>query len=157
MSLKDALLKAGFKSTKTENERKHVPTHLKKKVERHQEQRNFCEICELIHPDVERFKHRLPHIDAEWICLNCADKEQVPDQFRVTAQSDASKGHRYRRAFGATKDFSAERPGAGRHEHKKKSGPPYPKKHPHSQNPRPKRKNYDDYDVDEDGDINFNR
>lgn len=108
MSMKDALLKAGFQSTKIQNERKSVPRHLKKNIEKHQEHRNFCEICELIQPDVERFKHRMPHIDAEWICLNCADKEQVPDQFRVTNQSDASRQKQYRRFYGATKDFSQE-------------------------------------------------
>ena len=151
MSIKDALLKAGFQSTKIQNERKSIPKHLKKNIEKHQEHRNFCEVCELIQPDVERFKHRMPHIDAEWICLNCADKEQVPDQFRVTAQSDASRLKQYRRFYGATKDFSAE-PGQ-RSKHQPISKKP-------TARVQVKAHNYDvvdEDDVDDFGEKNFNR
>jgi hypothetical protein len=109
MSLKDALLKAGLKSTKSENEREYTgPTKSKKKSELHQQERNFCEVCKLIHPDVERFKHKKPTVDAEWICSSCADKEEILDQFRMTNQSEFAIARRYRREFGATKDFSSQ-------------------------------------------------
>ncbi len=108
MSLKDALLKAGYHSSKVENDRIKKSKKEKTKSEKHQEQRNFCEVCELIHPDVEKFKHRNPRIDAEWICLNCADKNEILDDFRVTAQSDVAKTNRYRRFYGHTKDFRKE-------------------------------------------------
>ncbi len=108
MSLKDALLKAGFNSTKKENDR--VPKRKKDqtKTQKHQFHRNFCEVCEAVHPDVERFKHRSPIIDGEWICLNCADKNEIHDQFRITNQSDVARAKRYRRFYGPTKDFSQE-------------------------------------------------
>ncbi len=101
MSLKDALLKAGIKSSKNENERA-KPKSIKSNTEKHQQSRNFCEVCELIHPDVERFKHRIPLLDAQWICLSCADKEMVHDKFRVSAQSQFAKQGRYLREYGPT-------------------------------------------------------
>ena len=103
-SLKDALKKAGLSSSKTQNDRENHRGQVKKASEKHQEHRNFCEVCELVQPDVERYKHRNPTVDAEWICSACADKEQIQDQFRVTHQSDFARAGRFRREFGATKD-----------------------------------------------------
>ena len=57
----------------------------------HQEQRNFCEVCDQVHPDVELYKHRNPTTEAEWICVRCADQLQIADTFRRTAQSHASR------------------------------------------------------------------
>ena len=54
MSLKDALLKAGLQATKSQNERETVPKKKMKTSEKHQVTRNFCEVCDLIQPDVER-------------------------------------------------------------------------------------------------------
>ena len=102
-SLKDALLKAGLKSTKSENERKPKLKREKNKIEKHQEQRDYCEVCHSIHPDVERFKHNKPHIDAQWICANCADKNEILDEFRLTQQSQFAKAGRYRRFYGQRK------------------------------------------------------
>jgi hypothetical protein len=107
MSLKDALKKAGFKSSKSQNERDVKPTKKETKEEVHQKARNYCEVCELIQPDVERFKHNNPTIDAEWICAACADKEMIHDDFRMTHQSEFAIKKRYRREFGPTKDFSS--------------------------------------------------
>ncbi len=107
MGLKDAMQKIGLKSTKSENERDQKVSTEKTKIEKHQERRNFCEVCELTQPDVERFKHNNPRIDAEWICSNCADKNEILDDFRMTNQSDSVKNSRYRRYYGHTKDFSA--------------------------------------------------
>ena len=164
MSLKDALMKAGYTSSRTQNERQRKLTKEKTKTEKHQEQRNFCEVCECIHPDVERFRHRNPRIDAEWICSNCADKNEILDDFRVTAQSDFSKNGRYRRYYGHTRDFSKEAPKVAkdnRQKHKYKQdrfkddsrgnrGPGRNK--PHNKTRKSSRR----YTVDENGDKNFN-
>ena len=103
-SLKDALLKAGLQSSKTQNDRVQKKGTNLKQSEKHQYTRTFCEVCELDHGDVERYKHRNPTIDAEWICLGCADKNMIDDRFRVTMQSELSKKGNFRRYFGATKD-----------------------------------------------------
>lgn len=84
MSLKDALLKAGLKQTKLPNERDNIPKKEVKEIVVHQSTRNFCEVCQLIQPDVERFAHRNPTIDADWICTRCADRAEIHDQFRKT-------------------------------------------------------------------------
>lgn len=104
MSLKDALLKAGLKATVAPNDRENKKPKHKKAIEKHQEQRNYCEVCEFIQPDVEHFKHRVPTIDARWICCNCADKNEILDDFRTTAQSDFSIQKKYRRYYGHTQD-----------------------------------------------------
>lgn len=102
-SLKDALLKAGLKSSKNENDRQKRKNWVEvKKSVIHQEQRNYCEVCESIQPDVERYKHRNPVIDAQWICVSCADKNMIDDKFRVTVQSDFSIKKIFRREFGQT-------------------------------------------------------
>lgn len=113
MSLKDALLKAGLQQTKSPNERDHKPKKEVKKIEVHQATRNFCEVCQLIQPDVERFAHKNPTIDADWICTRCADKAEIHDQFRRTHQSDAAKRKTYRREFGPTQVFSNDPKKAG--------------------------------------------
>ncbi len=102
-SLKDALLKAGLKSSKNENDRQKRKNWVEvKKSVIHQEQRNYCEACESIQPDVERYKHRNPVVDAQWICVSCADKNMIDDKFRVTSQSDFSIKKIFRREFGQT-------------------------------------------------------
>jgi hypothetical protein len=107
-TLKDAFLKAGIKPTpevkspKSQNEREKIA---KKKITEtviHQEQRNYCEACEQVKPDVELYHHRNPTTDAEWICLRCADQLQILDKFRKTAQSDTSIRKMFRREFGPT-------------------------------------------------------
>jgi hypothetical protein len=109
-SLKDQLKEAGFRSTKMENERDSGKGRERKQAEKHQTTRNFCEHCNLVQPDVERYKHRMPTTEAEWICLNCADKLMIEDRFRFSQQSDVSKNGMFRRYFGATKDFSKDTP-----------------------------------------------
>lgn len=105
-TMKDALLKAGLKPTatpKAQNEREAIP---KKKVTEaiaHQEQRNFCEECQQVRPDVELYYHRNPTTEAEWICVKCADQLKIPDTFRQTAQSDTSIKKMFRREHGATR------------------------------------------------------
>ena len=105
-SLKDALLKAGLSSTKNENHRDSAKGRERKQSEKHQHARNFCEQCNSTQPDVERYKHRNPTTDAEWICVACADRLMIHDQFRVTQQSDFSKRKMFRREYGETLDLS---------------------------------------------------
>jgi len=101
--MKDALMKAGLRPSKGENERNRKTKWDKiKKSARHQDQRNYCESCNLVQPDVERYKHRNRTVDAEWICVSCADKLLIDDQYRITAQSDFSKRQIFKREYGAT-------------------------------------------------------
>lgn len=145
MSLKDAMLKAGLKSTKSENERVYKPKKEVKIIEVHQSTRNFCEVCQLIQPDVERFAHKNPTIDAEWICTRCADRAEIHDQFRRTNQSDSAKKKTYRREFGPTQVFQTD---AKKADFKNKI---------HEKKPAPKPIRNDDSDEDDEDEINFNR
>lgn len=101
-SLKDALKNAGFTSSKTQNERGNTRGKVMTKSEKNQFSRNFCEVCERTLPDVERYKHRNPTVDAQWICVGCADENMIEDRFRVTAQSDFAKSKRFKRFYGET-------------------------------------------------------
>lgn len=104
-SLKDALLKAGMKATeapKKQNEREKIAKKNITETVAHQIQRNFCEACNQVRPDVELYKHRNPTTDAEWICVKCADQLQILDRFRQTAQSDTSIKKMFRREYGET-------------------------------------------------------
>ena len=101
-SLKDALKNAGFSSSKNQNERGSTRGKVMTKTEKNQFQRNFCEVCERTLPDVERYKHRNPTIDAQWICIGCADEHMIEDRFRITAQSDMAKSNRFKRFYGET-------------------------------------------------------
>jgi len=103
--MKEALLKAGFRSKETENERPQMRKKDKTKRQVHQEQRNYCENCGNICPDVEFYKHRIPSVSSHWICCRCADLHSIPDESRQTAQSDFSKGKTFRRQYGPTKRF----------------------------------------------------
>jgi len=104
-SLKEQLLAAGLTSTpnpKDQNTREKIS---KKKITEavvHQEQRNFCEECQLVQPDVELYHHRNPTTEAEWICVRCADRLKIPDTCRKTAQSDTSIKRLFKREHGAT-------------------------------------------------------
>jgi hypothetical protein len=111
-SLKDAMLKVGLKETakpSANNQREKVAKKQLTQEVVHQEQRNFCEHCELIQPDVELYKHRNPTTDAEWICVRCADQLQIADTFRKTAQSDTSIRRMFRREYGATASLTPDK------------------------------------------------
>ena len=106
-SLKDALLKAGMKSSPPVSKRpkENQREFIKKKTDdqRNQEQRNFCEVCETICPDVEYYAHHIPSLTARWICCRCADIKMIPDSCRQTAQSDVCRKGIFKREFGETK------------------------------------------------------
>jgi len=98
-SIKDALQQAGFKASRQENERpKLAKKQITKKV-KHQETRNYCEVCNNILPDVEKYQHNNPTIRVQWICARCADINQIPDRTRVTSQSEFSKTGIFHREF----------------------------------------------------------
>jgi hypothetical protein len=106
-SLKEQLLQAGLKGTpnpKAHNEREVI--HRKKITEEvvHQQQRNYCEQCQQVRPDVELYYHHNPTTEAEWICVKCADQLKIDDSTRQTAQSDTSVRKMFRREHGATKN-----------------------------------------------------
>lgn len=115
-SLKEQLLQAGLKATpnpKAQNEREEIK---KKKVTEeiiHQQQRNYCEQCQQVRPDVELYFHHNPTTEAEWICVKCADQLKIPDSTRQTAQSDTSIRKMFRREHGATKNPSEIKTQAG--------------------------------------------
>lgn len=138
-SLKDQLMQAGFRSNKMENHRESAKGRERNQAEKHQTTRNFCEHCNLIHPDVERYKHRMPTTEAEWICLGCADKLMIDDKFRVTQQSDVSKKNMFRRFFGATKDFSKEEHRGGHHRSPNRNANGNVAKKPRQGDNRPKK------------------
>ncbi len=109
-SLKDALLKAGLKPTadpKAQNAREKVAKKQMSETVSHQVQRNYCEVCDQVRPDVEFYKHRNPTTEAEWICVRCADQLQIADTFRKTAQSETSIKKMFRREYGATANIQA--------------------------------------------------
>lgn len=114
-SLKDALLNAGLKPTsdaKSQNVREKVTKKQMTETVVHQGQRNFCEVCDQVRPDVERYLHRNPTTEAEWICVRCADQLQIADKFRKSAQSETSIKGMFRREYGATEKIPVERPNA---------------------------------------------
>ncbi len=109
-SLKDALMKAGLKPTadpKAQNAREKVTKKQMSETVSHQVQRNYCEVCDQVRPDVEFYKHRNPTTEAEWICVRCADQLQIADTFRKTAQSETSIKKMFRREYGATANIQA--------------------------------------------------
>ena len=105
-SMKDALEKAGFVTSRKENEIPKVAKQEKKKIHEFQSTRNFCECCQMTMPDVEYYKHKNPLLDARWICIQCADKNMILDDLRETNQSDYSRKNIFRRFYGPTKHFT---------------------------------------------------
>lgn len=105
-SLKEQLLQAGLKATpsaKAANEREQLKKKQVTEAVIHQEQRNFCEECQQVRPDVELYYHHNPTTEAEWICVKCADKLKLADACRQTAQSDTSIKKMFRREHGVTR------------------------------------------------------
>ncbi len=124
-SLKDQLVKLGFKSTVPASKRPRpetkTPTPPPKKVERRpappqdkasspsgnyfqlpKHQVTFCDACQSTFPDVEFYDHRNRLLQARWVCVRCADTHKIHDDCRMTMQSDfAKKGH-FRREYGPT-------------------------------------------------------
>ncbi|TDJ04485.1 MAG: hypothetical protein E2O68_08125 [Deltaproteobacteria bacterium] len=108
-SLKEQLMKAGFKATeKVKVVKPRFDNRRKKKTHTHHEHRTFCENCKNILPDVEFYNHRVPEVTGKWICTDCADKNWVPDETRKTAQSEASRNRIFKRSYGRTIRITAK-------------------------------------------------
>ena len=108
-SLKEALekagIKSGIKSDKPENISKKKPKKSGPltEIEKHQQQNNFCDCCKKVAPDVEFYKHRNQSLQAQWLCIVCADRNLIPDDTRQSHQSDFAKRGTFRRCYGRTK------------------------------------------------------
>lgn len=107
-SLKEALEKAGLKSSRRENEqkKKQKVSRQPTEVEKHHQHRSFCDCCKKTAPDVEFYKHNNPSIQANWLCIVCADKHFIPDDTRQSNQSAFAMRGTFRRRYGRTKKFS---------------------------------------------------
>lgn len=111
-SLKDAMLKAGLVSKeKVEKDKaKDQRKKLNKKgpqqsgVHKHHIHTD-CGVCKRPAPDVEYYEHRNRSVDAKWLCLECADRLSIHDDFRQTNQSQQAMSNRFLRQYGPTKKF----------------------------------------------------
>ncbi len=116
-SLEDALKKAGLvkggggakgtTSPKIEGkpeQKKNFspPARAKKKHDHHHAQKTRCDSCQNFSPDVEYYEHRSQLVPVKWLCLICADRNQIPDETRKTEQSDNARNKLFRREFGRT-------------------------------------------------------
>ena len=109
--MKDALLKAGLVSKDKQKEIRREDAkkrHVKKqRTTSHEHQlRIVCEMCNKTSPDVEYYQHRNKMVgNAKWLCLRCADDNQINDDFRQTAQSTQSQTKLFRRQYGRTRNI----------------------------------------------------
>lgn len=107
-SLKDALEKAGLKSSKPKSGHTIKPKKKERPsaIEKHHQHRDLCDCCQKTAPDVEFYKHNNSSIRANWLCIVCADKYFIPDEARQSNQSDFAMRGTFRRRYGRTKKFS---------------------------------------------------
>ncbi len=109
--MRQALMKAGVvtKEKQKEIRREDAKTRHIKKQRRtsHEHQlRIVCELCKKTSPDVEYYQHRNRVVgEAKWLCMRCADDNQINDDFRQTAQSQDSQTKLFRRQYGRTKNL----------------------------------------------------
>lgn len=71
----------------------------------HHHLRTQCEACEKSSPDVEYYEHRNRALDKYWLCVRCADTNNILDEFRQTMQSSQSQKGLFQRGYGPTKIF----------------------------------------------------
>lgn len=109
--LKQALIKAGAVSKEQQKELKREDAkkrHIKKqrRTSHEHQLRIVCELCSKTTPDVEYYQHTNKRVgDKKWLCLRCADDNQIDDQCRQTAQSTQSKTKLFSRQYGRTKNI----------------------------------------------------
>ena len=121
-SLQEALLKAGLvskeKLAKTESQkkqgvvrRKGRPPEPKKKSVGFLEGKHLhhvrteCELCQKTEPDVEYYEHNKKSLSVKWLCVTCADNQNILDDCRQTVQSEHAMRKVFRRRYGPTKVF----------------------------------------------------
>lgn len=109
--LKAALLKAGLVSKTKQKEIRREDAkkrHVKKqrKTAHEHQLRIVCELCNKTSPDVEYYQHTNKLVgNPKWLCLRCADDNQIDDTCRQTAQSSQSQTKLFRRQYGRTKNL----------------------------------------------------
>lgn len=108
--IKQALLKAGLVSKEKKKEMRResaTERHIKKqrKVAHEHHLRIVCELCHKTSPDVEYYEHHNKKVgDPKWLCLRCADDNQIDDSCRQTAQSSDARTKLFIRQYGRTKN-----------------------------------------------------
>ncbi|HEX5037807.1 MAG TPA: hypothetical protein VFX30_11660 [bacterium] len=71
----------------------------------HHHIRTDCEACGRSSPDVEYYEHRNRALDKYWLCVRCADNNNILDEFRQTMQSSQAQKGIFQRGYGPTKVF----------------------------------------------------
>jgi len=71
----------------------------------HHHIRTDCEACGRSSPDVEYYEHRNRALDKYWLCVRCADNNNILDEFRQTMQSSQAQKGIFQRGYGPTKIF----------------------------------------------------
>lgn len=71
----------------------------------HHHIRTQCEACGKSSPDVEYYEHRNRALDKYWLCVRCADDNNILDEFRQTVQSSHAQKGFFQRGYGPTKVF----------------------------------------------------
>ena len=65
--------------------------------------RTDCDACGRSSPDVEYYEHKNRSLDKYWLCVKCADTNNILDDFRQTSQSSQSQRGLFQRGYGHTK------------------------------------------------------
>jgi hypothetical protein len=91
-------------------ERPPAPPAVKKSVgfiegKHHHHIRTDCEACGKSFPDVEYYEHKNRSLDKYWLCVRCADNNNILDDYRQTMQSSQSQKGLFQRGYGHTKIF----------------------------------------------------
>ncbi len=68
--------------------------------------RTLCDACGRSSPDVEYYEHKNRSLEKYWLCVRCADDNNILDQFRQTVQSSHAIKGVFRRNYGPTKVFA---------------------------------------------------
>lgn len=71
----------------------------------HHHIRTQCEACGRPSPDVEYYEHKNRALDKYWLCVRCADDNNILDDFRQTMQSSHAQKGIFQRGYGPTKVF----------------------------------------------------
>ncbi len=87
---------------------KRVTTPPPKPVEKIHEHhlRTFCDACGKTSPDVEYYQHSNRSLDKYWLCVRCADENNILDDTRQTHQSPQAQKKLFLRGYGGTKIFN---------------------------------------------------
>ncbi len=71
----------------------------------HHHMRTNCDACGRSSPDVEYYEHKNRALDKYWLCVRCADDNNILDEFRQTMQSSHAQKGFFQRNYGPTKIF----------------------------------------------------